>query len=61
MRITFSESVGAVLGVMAMGLVGYAVVAQHSDTALGLAGGVVTAAAGFFLRGKTQPPTTGGH
>lgn len=54
---TFTELIGGIMGIGSMILIGYAIIVWKSDTALGLAGGVLVASQGFFLRGKVIAPS----
>ena len=53
---TFNEIIGAVMGLVALVVVAYASIMQGNEGAMTALVGVLGAAAGFFLRGRTQPP-----
>lgn len=50
MKIQFPDIVGGVMAGVAVAVVAYAVIGMHSDTALGLIGGVLIAASKDFLK-----------
>jgi len=55
---TFAEVVGALMALVALGVSSYAAVMQHNEQAIGAILALLATAAGFFLRGKLQRPTT---
>ena len=57
MQVTFTDAIGATLGLVALLGVVYAAVVTGNVTALGALISLLAAAAGFFLRAKVQPPT----
>ena len=54
---SFGEAVGALLALIATGVIAWAVIGQQNAIALGALIAVIAAANGFFLRAKVQPTT----
>ena len=55
-RPAFNDLVGAVLGLSALGVVGYLAVVLQSEQAAGAVIALLSAAAGWVYRGKIQQP-----
>lgn len=57
MKVSFNEAVGAGLAAIGANVVAYAALFQGSKEALIAMIAVLSAAVGYFLRGKLQPPS----
>lgn len=53
---TFTECVGAILGVGALAVTAYAAIMGHDNQALSTINNLLLVAAGYFLRSKLAPP-----